>query len=183
MINLYVWKNVIQPGGYLTRDLLGTRRTCIWLNYHGPIWKQNIMFTLNTRTPWPWSCWTKICLAFANNVHPDQMASEKPSDLDLTVGNLVCEFLSTALIKQSDWLTSRTWDLNLFSMTTVNTTCWGKFSADDIFWQFPEYTNVGFDISCKLSPLEIICMKCHNLFFWKKLNKTFCQFVVCWISP
>ena len=26
----------------------------------------------------------------------------------------------------------------------------------------------GFDISCKLSPLETICMECQNLSFWKK---------------
>ena len=26
----------------------------------------------------------------------------------------------------------------------------------------------GFDISCKLSSGETICMKCQSLFFWKK---------------
>ena len=27
---------------------------------------------------------------------------------------------------------------------------------------------IGFDISCKLFPKETICMKCPNLFSWKK---------------
>ena len=45
---------------------------------------------------------------------------------------------------------------------------WVKFSADDIlkyFSFFPQKT--GFDISCKLSPLETICMECQILFPWK----------------
>ena len=37
-------------------------------------------------------------------------------------------------------------------------------SADDNFI-FAQKT--GFDIACKLSPLETICMKCQILFSWK----------------
>ena len=40
---------------------------------------------------------------------------------------------------------------------------------DHIFPIFPQKT--GSDISCKLSPLETICMKCHILFSGK--NKIF----------
>ena len=49
--------------------------------------------------------------------------------------------------------------------TLINTALWVKFSADDIlkyFSYFPQKT--GYDISCKLSPKETICMKCQILF-------------------
>ena len=40
----------------------------------------------------------------------------------------------------------------------------GKFSADDIFKYFSYFSQkTGYDISCKLSPKETICMKCHIL--------------------
>ena len=39
----------------------------------------------------------------------------------------------------------------------------------------------GFDISCKLSPLETICMKCQNPFSWKNKKKYY-QIAFCWIS-
>ena len=43
-----------------------------------------------------------------------------------------------------------------------------------IFSYFSQKT--GFDISCKLSPLETICMKCQNLFFGKnKKNISVCH--------
>ena len=46
-----------------------------------------------------------------------------------------------------------------------HTACWVKFSADYIlkylFLLAPE--KKGFDISCKLSPEETICMECQNL--------------------
>ena len=42
----------------------------------------------------------------------------------------------------------------------------------------------GFDISCKLSPQETICIKCQSLFSGKnKKNIPKSQFVVCWICP
>ena len=41
------------------------------------------------------------------------------------------------------------------------------------------FQKTGFDISCKLSPLETICMKCQILFSGKNKKK----FVVCWINP
>ena len=51
-------------------------------------------------------------------------------------------------------------------------------SADDnlviFFLFFPE---TGFDISCKLSPVETICMK-HQLLFSGKIRKIF-QYVIC----
>ena len=49
---------------------------------------------------------------------------------------------------------------------TFTTLC--AYSADDklvIFFLFSRKT--GFDISCNLSPLEKICMKCQNLFSGK----------------
>ena len=30
---------------------------------------------------------------------------------------------------------------------------------------------IGFDISCKMSPVETICMKCQILFTWKNWKK------------
>ena len=43
-----------------------------------------------------------------------------------------------------------------------------KVSADDIL-KYCSYffQKMGFDISCKLSPLETICMKCQILFSGK----------------
>ena len=52
-----------------------------------------------------------------------------------------------------------------------------KYSADDklvIFFLF--FPKTGFDISCKLSPMETICMKCQNLFSGKnKKNISKCR--------
>ena len=50
----------------------------------------------------------------------------------------------------------------------------------DIFSYFCQKT--GLDISCKLSPVETICMNCPILFSGKN-KKKYHQFVVCWISP
>ena len=49
--------------------------------------------------------------------------------------------------------------------------CWVKFSVDILkyFSFFPMIT--GFDISCKLSPLETICMKCQILLSGKNKKK------------
>ena len=53
-------------------------------------------------------------------------------------------------------------------MTRVNTDLWVKFSADDILKYFSYFLQKkGFDISCKLSPVETICMKCQILFSGK----------------
>ena len=42
----------------------------------------------------------------------------------------------------------------------------GKFSKqNDIFLIFSQ--KIGFDISCKLSPLETVCMICQSLFSLK----------------
>ena len=43
-----------------------------------------------------------------------------------------------------------------------------KLSADNILKYFSYFSQkTGFDISCKLSPLETICMKCQILFSGK----------------
>ena len=49
---------------------------------------------------------------------------------------------------------------------------WVKFSADAIQKYFSYFSQkTGFDISCKLSTIETICMKCQNLFSEKnKIN-------------
>ena len=45
---------------------------------------------------------------------------------------------------------------------------WVKFSADYILKYFSQFSlKSGFDISCKLSPMETICMKCQILFSGK----------------
>ena len=70
-----------------------------------------------------------------------------------------------------------------YSCNCMNIKClvhWVKFSADDneIFFLFSQKT--GFDISCKLSPKETICMKCQNPVFWKNKKNIF---VICRNSP
>ena len=50
--------------------------------------------------------------------------------------------------------------------------------TDDIFPFFPQIT--GFDISCKLSPMETICMKCQNPFSRKsKKSKKNISIILC----
>ena len=45
---------------------------------------------------------------------------------------------------------------------------WVKFSADNILKYFSFVSQkTGFDISCKLSPMETICIKCQIQFFGK----------------
>ena len=52
----------------------------------------------------------------------------------------------------------------LFSGLIHQTTNWIKF--------FPYFSQItGFDISCKLSPLETICIKYQNLFSGKNKKK------------
>ena len=58
----------------------------------------------------------------------------------------------------------------IFSSLTLRTL--GKIFSGrhiDIFSYFPHKTS--FDVSCKLSPLETICMKCQNLFSRKNKKK------------
>ena len=45
--------------------------------------------------------------------------------------------------------------------------CWVKLSADNILKLF-FFRKWGFDISCKLSPKETICMKCQTQFYREK---------------
>ena len=46
------------------------------------------------------------------------------------------------------------------------------------FFFFPK--KIGFDILCKLSPWETICMECQNLFARKNNKKIIFQNNVCW---
>ena len=89
----------------------------------------------------------------------------------------------------------------LTSRALTFTTLWAN-SADDNWWYFSYFSQkTGFDISCKLSPMETICMKCQNCFlekirkqdclqwrqiawnvklvFWEKMRKIY-QYVVWW---
>ena len=54
---------------------------------------------------------------------------------------------------------------------TVLTKClalWVKFSVDDILKYFSDFSQkTGFDISCKFSLLEKICMECQRSFSGK----------------
>ena len=60
------------------------------------------------------------------------------------------------------------WGVNLYPLwVNIN-----RLQIGDIFLIF--FQKTWFDISCKLSPLEIICMKCESLFSWKnKKNISF----------
>ena len=62
---------------------------------------------------------------------------------------------------------------NFITVATV-TTLWAN-SADDILTILFSYftQNVGFYISCKLSPTETICMKCQILFPGENKKKDF----------
>ena len=51
-------------------------------------------------------------------------------------------------------------------------------SADNNFVIFFLCQKFGFDISCNLFPLEVICMKCKSRFPGKKIRKIF-QYVAC----
>ena len=50
-----------------------------------------------------------------------------------------------------------------------NLALWVEFSAGDILKLFSYFhQKTGCDITCKLSPLETICMKCQILFSGKR---------------
>ena len=56
----------------------------------------------------------------------------------------------------------------LYLDVTLRLALWVKFSADDILKYFSYFSQkTGFDISCKLSLKETICMKCQILFSGK----------------
>ena len=59
---------------------------------------------------------------------------------------------------------------------------WVKFSAGDIL-KYVSYSSqrTSFGISCNLSPLETVSMKCQILFSGKN-KKKYNQCVVCWIA-
>ena len=49
------------------------------------------------------------------------------------------------------------------------TTLWADSADDKLMIIFLFFKKTGYDISCKLSPVETICIKCQNLF--SKKNK------------
>ena len=50
------------------------------------------------------------------------------------------------------------------------TTLWANSGDNKLMTFFLVFQKTGFEISCKLSPLETICMKCQNLFSGKNKN-------------
>ena len=65
-------------------------------------------FTIPLVSPWSactlLSCWTRINTAFANSVDPDQLASKKPTDLDLHCLSFSMWIYISNLDQKSDWL-------------------------------------------------------------------------------
>ena len=96
----------------------------------------------------------------------------KDSDQSVLMCRLVC-------MVGFEWSAEPHQSLSLLNVNIINLYrslgFTGKFSRRqiDIFSFFSQKT--GFDISCKLSPLETICMKCQNLL---KIRNIF-QYVVC----
>ena len=69
-----------------------------------------------------------------------------------------------------------------FTPLTLNT-LWAKSADDKFLILFPFFfffffQEIGFNILCKLSPKETICMKRQTLFYGKKEN--IIQNIVCW---
>ena len=62
----------------------------------------------------------------------------------------------------------------MFQLALTFTTLWAN-SADNnlIFFYFFLFQKTGFDISCKLSPQQINCMKSQNLFSGETKKKCF----------
>ena len=54
----------------------------------------------------------------------------------------------------------------------------GKNSADDILKYLSDFIQkTGFDISCKLSPMETMCMKCQNI-----ISRKYEKYTINWSS-
>ena len=76
-----------------------------------------------------------------------------------------------------EWLTQKH-SINCLTLSTLGKIfSWWHIAVFFLFFQ-----KIDFDISCKLSPMETICMKCQILISWKNKKKNR-QFVVCWICP
>ena len=57
------------------------------------------------------------------------------------------------------------------------------FHTNCLHWYFDYFSQkTGYGFSCKLSPMETICMKCQILVSGKN-KKKYHQYVICWISP
>ena len=110
---------------------------------------------------------------FANSEDPDQTPHSAASDLGLhclSITLLGVSPLQWAKGKKPVLFTSQ-------AKLTITNHC--ADSPNDkllIFFLFSQKT--GFDISCKLSPMETICMKCQYLFSGKKIRKIY-QNVIC----
>ena len=50
---------------------------------------------------------------------------------------------------------------------------WTNSADDKLMDIFLFFQSIGFDILCKLSPKETICIKCQNLFPGKKIRRIF----------
>ena len=99
----------------------------------------------------PLSCWSRMYPAFANSVDPDQLASKKPTDLDLH-----CFPFNTWIyinnLDQVIWLAEnlkRAGHLNLFSKTIIMKTCLFKYIENftNKTWKFSDKSSDIFHIS------------------------------------
>ena len=73
----------------------------------------------------PWTCWTRICPAFASSVDPDQSASAETDRSGSAVCHSGYEFIWTIWIKQFDWLTIRSGrGINLFNIMAKRLQIW-----------------------------------------------------------
>ena len=59
----------------------------------------------------------------------------------------------------------------------------GWYLINTAYWNIFFSQKTRFDISCKLSPMETVCMKYQILFSGENEKKKNHQYVVCWISP
>ena len=101
-------------------------------------------FFLNKLSLGKKSLYVKLKDWMSNSVDPDETAHDEPSHLDL------CCLQKPIIIACGS----------------------ERVNADDILKYFPYFSQkTGFGITCKLSPVQIICMKCKNLFFEKQVRK------------
>ena len=57
------------------------------------------------------------------------------------------------------------------AITLTLSTLWAHSTEDELMIFFVFFQKIRFDISCKLSPQEAICMKCRILFSGKNISK------------
>ena len=102
------------------------------------------------------------------------------SDLDLHCLSFIQLFLTRHKAHEVKRACSKLLDKHSKELTLSTL---GKFSADDILKYISYFSQkTELNMSCKLCPLETICMTCQILFSGK-IRKKYNYFVVCWISP